>query len=268
MALHNLSITIVGILGNVISGLVYLAPLPTYYRIYKKRSTEGFQAVPYVVALFSAMLWLYYALLKKKEIFLITINSVGCIIETLYIVFFCVYASKSIRISTAKLVSFHLAIFVLVVIVIQLILVDGTNRVKVLGIICAVVSTCVFAAPLAIMVKVFRTKSVRFMPFQLSFFLTLCAVIWFAYGILRRDLFILIPNIMGFILGLLQMVLYAVCKNCYLSNVSGRNQSDPTELVNQNSTITDNHQTDSEHKENETADQQDGSNGVYCPAAV
>ena len=73
---------------------------------------------------------------------------------------------------------------------------------------------------------------------------------------------------MGFILGLLQMVLYAVCKNCYLSNVSGRNQSDPTELVNQNSTITDNHQTDSEHKENETADQQDGSNGVYCPAAV
>ena len=73
---------------------------PTYYRIYKKRSTEGFQAVPYVVALFSAMLWLYYALLKKKEIFLITINSVGCIIETLYIVFFCVYASKSIRVRT------------------------------------------------------------------------------------------------------------------------------------------------------------------------
>ncbi|XP_021723039.1 bidirectional sugar transporter SWEET15-like [Chenopodium quinoa] len=244
MALHTstLSLTIVGILGNMISGLVYLAPLPTYYKIYKKKSTEGFQSVPYVAALFSAMLWLYYALLKKKEYFLISINSVGCIIETLYIAFYYAYASRRARIFTGTLVlSLNLVIFSMIVLIIQLKLGEGTDRVKVLGIICAIVSIGVFAAPLTIMVKVIRTKSVEYMPFFLSFCLTLCAIIWFAYGLLRQDLYVSIPNIFGFALGVLQMVLYAICKNCCIprESVDQRISSNRTNLVNGNVTTTD-----------------------------
>ncbi|XP_021845860.1 bidirectional sugar transporter SWEET15 [Spinacia oleracea] len=236
MAMHTsaLSLTIVGILGNIISICVYLSPLPTYYRIYKKKSTEGFQSVPYVVALFSAMLWLYYALLKKKEYFLISINSVGCIIETLYIAFYYVYASRKARIFTGTLVlSLNLVIFSMIVLIVQLKLNDGIDQVKVLGVICAVVSIAVFAAPLTIMVKVIRTKSVEYMPFTLSFCLTLCAIIWFAYGLLRKDPFISIPNIFGFVLGVLQMVLYAVCKNCCIPQETAvqTNSGNPTNLV-------------------------------------
>ena len=71
---------------------------PTFYRIYKNKSTEGFQSVPYVVSLFSAMLWIYYALLKSDEILLITINTAGCIIETLYIVIYLAYAPKKAKV--------------------------------------------------------------------------------------------------------------------------------------------------------------------------
>ncbi|MBD4020204.1 hypothetical protein GUI04_14560, partial [Xanthomonas citri pv. citri] len=43
-----------GLLGNAVSFMVFLSPLPTFYKVYKKKSTEGFQSVPYVVGLFSA----------------------------------------------------------------------------------------------------------------------------------------------------------------------------------------------------------------------
>ncbi|KAK9707593.1 hypothetical protein RND81_07G207200 [Saponaria officinalis] len=212
--------------------MVYLAPLPTYYRIYKKKSTESFQSVPYVVAMFSAMLWLYYALLKTKEYYLLTINSSGCIIEAFYIAVFLTYASRTARICTAKLFfSLNIVAFSAIVIIIQLILTSPSKRVQVLGYLCAIFSIAVFAAPLSIMVKVIQTKSVEFMPFPLSFFLTLCAVIWFVYGLLRQDLFISIPNVFGFLLGLLQMILYIICKRCCFSKELQNNPEKHTTQV-------------------------------------
>uniref|UniRef100_A0A453Q0J5 Bidirectional sugar transporter SWEET n=1 Tax=Aegilops tauschii subsp. strangulata TaxID=200361 RepID=A0A453Q0J5_AEGTS len=93
-----------GLLGNVISFSSLLAPIPTFYRIFKSKSTEGFQSVPYVVALFSAMLWIFYALVKTGEGLLISINAAGCVIETVYIVMYLVYAPRKAKIFTAKIV--------------------------------------------------------------------------------------------------------------------------------------------------------------------
>ncbi|KAL8154152.1 hypothetical protein V2J09_011912 [Rumex salicifolius] len=95
-----------GLLGNVISFLVYIAPLPTFWRIYKKKSTEGFQSLPYVCAIFSSMLWIYYALLKSNSLLLITINSFGCVIETIYIAVFLAYAPKQAKSASHQYSSF------------------------------------------------------------------------------------------------------------------------------------------------------------------
>ncbi|KAF3499718.1 hypothetical protein F2Q69_00042972 [Brassica cretica] len=85
--------------GNIISFVVFLAPVPTFVRICKKKSTEGFQSLPYLSALFSALLWIYYAMQKDGSgLLLITINAVGCFIETIYIVLFITYANKKTRV--------------------------------------------------------------------------------------------------------------------------------------------------------------------------
>ncbi|XP_039156190.1 bidirectional sugar transporter N3-like [Eucalyptus grandis] len=91
-------IFIFGILGNIVSLFVFFAPVPTFYRIYKEKSTEGFQSIPYLVALFSSMLWLYYAFLKGHSFLLITINSFGCVIEMVYIAIYIAYALRAARV--------------------------------------------------------------------------------------------------------------------------------------------------------------------------
>ncbi|CAN1354333.1 Bidirectional sugar transporter SWEET14 [Linum perenne] len=146
---------IFGILGNVVSFCVYLAPLPTFKRIVKEKSTQGFQSVPYSVALFSATLYIYYAFLKTDDSFmLITINSFGCLIESSYLALYLFYASSSAR------------------------------------------------------RDVIKTKSVEFMPFCLSLFLTVCAAFWLVYGLALEDYYIAAPNILGLAFGFIQMGLY------------------------------------------------------------
>ncbi|KAG6517090.1 hypothetical protein ZIOFF_020470 [Zingiber officinale] len=165
---------------------------PTFYRVYRKKSTEGFSCLPYVVALFSATLWIFYALLKPNAYLLITINTV--------------------EIFTAKLVlSVNLGVFGLIL-VLTLFLTRGSQRVQVLGWICMCFSVSVFVAPLSVIRLVIRTKSVEFMPFWLSFFLTISAVVWFGYGLLIKDFYVALPNVLGFIFGILQMLLYIAYK--------------------------------------------------------
>lgn len=202
-----------GLLGNVVSFMVFLSPLPTFYKVYKKKSTEGFQSVPYVVGLFSAMLWIYYALLKTNAMLLITINSVGCFIQTFYICFFLFYAPKKARMESLKLIVLLVVIgFGLIVVLTQL-LANEINRAVIVGWICLVFSLCVFVAPLGVLRQVIKTKSVEYMPILLSVALTLSAVMWFFYGLLLGDFNIAIPNVLGFTFGIIQMILYFIYKN-------------------------------------------------------
>ncbi|CAI9754677.1 unnamed protein product [Fraxinus pennsylvanica] len=203
-----------GILGSIVSFLVYLAPLPTFYQIHMKKSTQGFQSVPYIIGLFSSMLWIYYAFLKPDTTLLITINSVGCFIQTIYICFYVFYAPKISRIETVRLLLLLNVIgFGLIILLTHFLAKKGPPQAIIIGWICLVFSLGVFVAPLCIVRQVIRTKSVEYMPFLLSFFLTLSAVMWFFYGLLLKDYNIAIPNVLGFIFGILQMVLYVIYKN-------------------------------------------------------
>ncbi|CAF2161502.1 unnamed protein product [Brassica napus] len=214
MEISRYMLTLVfGILGNITSFFVSLAPTPTFYVIYKKKSSEGYQCIPYVVSMLSSMLWIYYAMTKKRNVLIrITINTFSFFIQICYVSFFTVYAPKKEQTLTVK--------FVLVVDVFAFgfiffptyFLLDGKQRVEILGYICMVFSLCVFAAPLGVIRKVIKTGSVEFMPFGLSFFLTLSAVMWLIYGVLVKDINIMVPNVMGIILGVLQMILYWIYK--------------------------------------------------------
>ncbi|KAM0016680.1 putative SWEET sugar transporter [Helianthus debilis subsp. tardiflorus] len=210
---HHPLVFVFGLLGNIISTGVYFAPLPTFIEICKRKSTMGFQSLPYVVSLLSALLWLFYAFIKGGDTFLlISINTLGIVIESLYIIIFLMYATPHAKKQTIKGLS-GVMMLCLVVSLGTFFSLQGPTRVLVVGWICVGISVCVFAAPLTIVFEVVRTKSVEFMPLSLSFFLTLSATAWFAYGMALKDICVTVPNILGFLLGIFQMGLYAYYKN-------------------------------------------------------
>ncbi|KAL9259214.1 Bidirectional sugar transporter SWEET15-like protein [Drosera capensis] len=149
---HHLAI-IFGILGNFISFMVYLSPLPTFWRIIKKKSADGFHSIPYSVALFSAMLYLYYAFLKdSNRTMLITINSFGCVVETTYLIIYMIYATKQAKIHTGWLLILFNGVVYVLIILFTMLLCNAKQRLAAVGWICGAFSLCVFAAPLSIMV--------------------------------------------------------------------------------------------------------------------
>ncbi|XP_010027132.2 bidirectional sugar transporter SWEET9 [Eucalyptus grandis] len=203
---------IFGLLGNIVSFLVFLAPIPTFYAIYKKKSSDGYQSIPYVVALSSASLLLFYGVLKTNATMIISINAIGIVIELTYLILFLIYASTKEKMYVAKLLLvFNVGGFG-VMMALTVFLLKGPQRVDAVGWICAAFNLAVFAAPLSIMRRVIKTKSVEFMPFTLSFFLTLCATAWFFYGLFVKDMFIALPNTLGFLFGIAQMILYMIYK--------------------------------------------------------
>nr|CAD1833359.1 unnamed protein product [Ananas comosus var. bracteatus] len=237
----------VGLIGEMTKLYVFLSYLrfrrPTFYRVYKKKSIEGFHSTPYVVALFSAMLWLYYALLTT-DVLLLTINtprqrhridlprdlrrlraqeSQGSDLQMENLYVFWDQFTPSLIMSHRILCSlnaFTLKLILLLdvgfygcVVLITVLFFRGRLRVQIMGWICASFATAVFIAPLSIIRQVIRTKSVEFMPFTLSLFLTLSAVAWFCYGLLLKDSCIALPNVVGVLFGLAQMLLYFIYMN-------------------------------------------------------
>ncbi|XP_042471552.1 bidirectional sugar transporter SWEET2a-like isoform X1 [Zingiber officinale] len=72
----------------------------------------------------------------------------------------------------------------------------------------AYVGVFIFYADQARKNLVIRTRSVEFMPFYLSLATTLMSLSFFVYGMLLHDFFIYIPNGIGALLGVVQLLLY------------------------------------------------------------
>ncbi|KAG2588373.1 hypothetical protein PVAP13_5NG221100 [Panicum virgatum] len=104
-------------------------------------------------------------------------------------------------------------------------------RIMVIGMICACLNVLMYGSPLAAMKTVITTKSVEFMPFFLSFFLFLNGGVWATYAVLDRDIFLGIPNGIGFILGTIQLIIYAIYMNSKASQSSKETSEDAAPLL-------------------------------------
>ncbi|GMI95446.1 VEGETATIVE CELL EXPRESSED1 [Hibiscus trionum] len=203
--------TIVGIMGNVISFFLFLSPVPTFIKICKVKSVLDFKSDPYLATLLNCMMWMIYALpiVHPDSTLIITINGIGLVVESIYISIFFIFSNNKKR----KRILLFLAIefiFVAAVVVITLLLFKTTKRRSMfVGILALIFNIGMYTSPLTVMGMVIRTKSVKYMPFTLSLFSLLNGIVWMTYALLKFDINILIPNGLGCLAGIAQIILYA-----------------------------------------------------------
>jgi solute carrier family 50 protein (sugar transporter) len=219
--------------GNIFGAALFLAPAITFYYVIKRGSTEEFSGIPYVVALLNCLLYAWYGLpFVSSDNILVTISDgSGAVLELIYVCLYLIYSPPLHRRKILGLFVVELVLFGAIAVVSMMAL-HQTARTLLVGIVAAALSVCMYAAPLSIMKLVVETKSVEYMPFFLSLFVFLCSFSWFVYGILGRDLFVGVPNGVGTVLGVAQLVLYWIYKDSTPTN-SAYSRVDPERLIQQ-----------------------------------
>ncbi|KAF5463375.1 hypothetical protein F2P56_019294 [Juglans regia] len=144
---------IVGIIGNVISILVFTSPIKTFRQVVKRKSTENYKGIPYVTTLLSTSLWTFYGLLNPNGLLVITVNGAGAIFQAIYVILFLVYAPMDKKVQTGTLVAIFNVGFLGLVIAVTLLAMHGSLRLTFVGILCVVLTIGMYAAPLSAMVN-------------------------------------------------------------------------------------------------------------------
>nr|XP_029119187.1 bidirectional sugar transporter SWEET2a isoform X2 [Elaeis guineensis] len=195
--------------SQLILSLLY-ACRPTFKRIAKNHSTEQFSGLPYIYSLLNCLICFWYGLpcVAHGVILVATVNSIGAIFQLVYVALFIKYADKTKKLKMAGLLIAVFCAFALVICV-SLELLDDGRRQMFVGYLSVASLISMFASPLFIINLVIRTGSVEFMPFYLSLSTFLMSISFFAYGMLKHDFFIYVPNGIGTILGVIQLLLYA-----------------------------------------------------------
>ncbi|CAN6585840.1 unnamed protein product [Malus baccata var. baccata] len=193
--------TVVGIMGNFIALTLFLSPVQTFVRIWKKGSVEQYSPVPYLATLFNCMAWALYGLpMVHPHIF----------IELSFVIIFLIYASdKKQRLRVFLVLLSELVFMVLLAFLVIKLAHTYSKRSLIVGLVCVLVNIVMYASPLSVMKLVITTKSVEYMPFFLSLFTFLNSVAWFTYAQFRFDIYLTIPNGLGLLFGSAQLLLYA-----------------------------------------------------------
>ena len=71
----------------------------TFWQVVKKKSTENYEALPYITTLLCTSLWVFYGFLKNKDgLLIVTVNGVGAVSQLEYVTLFLIYAPKEIKV--------------------------------------------------------------------------------------------------------------------------------------------------------------------------
>ncbi|CAN1779110.1 Bidirectional sugar transporter SWEET7a [Linum perenne] len=113
------------------------------------------------------------------------------------------------RVKVLSIVLLEIAFIVALLLLVVFLVHPIKKRSVIVGALCVVFCIMIYVAPLSVMKLVIKTKSVEYMPFYLSLASLANGACWTAYALIEIDWNIIIPNGIGVLLAVGQLILYA-----------------------------------------------------------
>ncbi|KAJ0180411.1 hypothetical protein K1T71_003815 [Dendrolimus kikuchii] len=186
-------VTILQLLSGVLVCKQYVA----------NRTTAEASVLPFLCGLLSAGYWALYGLSKKDNI-IIFINLIGINLMVIYIIVFYMYTFKK---STVLKQIITVAVFFILSYG-YISSEEDSHRHDILGFIACSLTLVAIAAPMSKLFYVLKVKNTECLPFPMILMSFFVCLLWYIYGLIENDIFIIVPNLIGGTLGVGQLSLF------------------------------------------------------------
>ncbi|XP_038044669.1 sugar transporter SWEET1-like [Patiria miniata] len=187
-------------------------------KVRRQGNTNNVSMFPFLASDVSCIIWLKYGILKEDNA-LIIVNTAGVILQSIYIFIYYLHEFEKVSIHKKLL---YAGVFIFPVLSYVKFYVDDVGTaLGQLGLIGCFCSVIMYGSPLSTLADVIRTQSTASMAFPLCLANFLVAAEWAVYGHIIMDNFVKVPNIIGALLGFIQLMLFY----CYSGSPGAGNQA-------------------------------------------
>jgi solute carrier family 50 protein (sugar transporter) len=201
-----MSITdILGSLGNAFAIIFFIIPITVIIQLIRTKDTDRVPFLLFIFTILNCEFWVLYGA-KSDQWPLILCNAVGIVTNSFFLTVYFRYLK--IELYKKALLICMLYIGFVSSFTLLYLLVKGA---QIFGIIAMIMNICMFASPLQNLKKVISQKDNSYIPLPVSIALIFNCVVWALYGFFKdKDLYVIIPNILGFGLAISQVILWIV----------------------------------------------------------
>ena len=205
MANDDLGSTIFGWVGNALALYFYIAPIVPFVKVIKGEMTwKQSPGVLLLCSFLNCILWSDYGLITNQFLLYLA-NGLGGTITLIYITIFLIHVADR-KVLLSLFYNFFLICCIVEIYFVFYYLVPF----KVTGIIANVFNVLMYAAPGEKIYQICKGASYQLIPIWSTIGGTACSTSWMCYGIYQKDIYVVIPNALGVLASIVQIVIFVI----------------------------------------------------------
>ena len=205
MAKDDLGSTIFGWVGTALALYFYIAPIVPFVKVIKGQMTwKQSPGVLLLCSFLNCILWSDYGLITNQFLLYLA-NGLGGTITLIYITIFLIHVADR-KVLLSLFYNFFLICCIVEIYFVFYYLVPF----KVTGIIANVFNVLMYAAPGEKIYQICKGASYQLIPIWSTIGGTACSTSWMCYGIYQKDIYVVIPNALGVLASIVQIVIFVI----------------------------------------------------------